>query len=302
MGTGGGAATNTGIDFQQRLASFFMIHMLMDIHSLRGIGIEGEFVISEISFEASEDVDDIVLTTNSGTLFFQAKRNISLSDKANSEFQKTINQFIAQHLKDDNSSDRYILATTSIASSKIRQELRKITESIRLNDINFEKNPLSKSEKFVFSKIKTCICKYYEKASECKISDDVIFSILRKIYIVVADIQQGSPLEGAVLTLLASKSRVNPELVWSASITVAISLASKRQSINKYGLENKLGHLFRKQTPKEKKEIEREFFNIQYSNGGISSGKDVLLIESFVEDCDLLIVELIRFDETGEKN
>ena len=301
MNSSGGAAANTGIDFQQRLASYFMLHMLMEIDSLRGIGLDGEFIISEISFETSTDIDDIVITTNSGKLYLQAKRNISLSDKVESEFQKTINQFVAQHFKEDNPSDRYILATTSGASSKIKLELKKLTESIRLNDTNFKKNPLNQSEKDTFAKIKTCISYSYEKSSSNTISDTDIFAVLRKTYIVIADIQQGQPLEGAILTVLASRSRVNPEFIWSTSITLALSMATKRQSIDRKGLLANLGRFLKEQTPEEENILKNEILKIEFAKGEICSGRDVVLIESFIDDQDLLIVELKRFDKTGSK-
>lgn len=298
---GGGAATNTGIDYQQRLAAYFLIQMLLDVDSLAGIGLDGVYPITEVSFESSSCIDDIVIKTNNGTLYIQAKRNISMSDNVDSEFQKTINQFVSQYLLNAAANDKYVIATSSGSSSKIKQDLRKILESIRLNDTDFNKNPLNQSEQEVYTKLKNCVSVSYKGVLSKGVSDTVLTSILKKVHVVIADVQKGMPLEGAILTVLMSKSKVKPELFLSATISLALSLASNRQSINKTGLESKLGNYIGSLTPEKKESIELDFFNFEIANGDISSGREVLLVESFLEGTDFIIAELIRFDDAGNK-
>jgi hypothetical protein len=301
MSNGGGAATNTGIDYQQRLAAYFLIQMLLDLDSLSVIGLDGIFPITEVSFESSACIDDIVIKTNNGTLYIQAKRNISMSDNADSEFQKTIKQFVGQYLLNPNANDKYILATSSGSSSKIKQDLRKILESIRLNDTGFQSNPLNQSEQEVYAKLKNCVSASYKGVLNKDIFDAVITSILKKVHVAIADVQQGQPLEGAILTVLTSKSKVRPELFLSATISLALFLASNRQSINKGGLESRLGNYLGQLTPEKKASIEQDFFNFEIANGDVFSGREVLFAESFLEGTDFIIAELIRFDDAGNK-
>ncbi len=302
MSNGGGAATNTGIDYQQRLAAYFLIQMLLDIESLSGIGLDGVHSITEVSFESSAYVDDMVVKTTTGNLYVQAKRNISMSDSSDSEFRKTVHQFVNQFLLDPSGGHKFVLATSSGSSSKIKQELRKILESVRLNDTGFKDNPLNQSEEDVYTKVKNCISTSYQEIINEDIADTTITDILRKMYVAIADVQQGMPLEGAILTILTSKSRVKPELFFSATISLALSLASSRQSINKFGLESKLGNYIGTLTPEKKHSVVQDFFKIEMSAGKISSGREVLLVESFIDGQDFLIVELIRFDDSGNKN
>ncbi|ABB33018.2 hypothetical protein GeomeDRAFT_3303 [Geobacter metallireducens RCH3] len=301
MSNGGGAATNTGIDYQQRLAAYFLIQMLLDIETLSGIGLDGVHAITEVSFESSSYVDDMVVKTTTGNLYVQAKRNISMSDSSDSEFMKTVHQFVNQFLQDPSGGHKFVLATSSGSSSKIKQELRKILESIRLNDTGFKDNPLNKSEEDVYTKVKNCISTSYLEITNNNIADTTISDILSKTYVAIADVQQGMPLEGAILTILTSKSRVKPELFFSATISLALSLASARQSINKSGLESKLGNYIGTLTPEKKHAVEQDFFKIEMSPGKISSGREVLLVESFIDGQDFLVVELIRFDDSGSK-
>jgi hypothetical protein len=223
MSSGGGAATNTGIDYQQRLAAYFLIQMLLDMDSLSGIGLDGVHPITEVSFETSSYVDDMVIKTQNGNLYIQAKRNISMSDNVGSEFQKTVNQFVNQFLLNTEANDKYILATSSGSSSKIKQDLRKILESIRLNDTDFENNPLNQSEEEVYAKLKNCVSASYKKVTNQDISYIILTSFFKKMHVVIADVQQGMPLEGALLTVLTSKSKVKPELFLSVTISLALS-------------------------------------------------------------------------------
>jgi hypothetical protein len=206
MSDGGGAATNTGIDYQQRLAAYFLVQMLLDLDSLSGIGLDGVYPITDVSFESSSCIDDIVIRTKSGDLYIQAKRNISMSDNADSEFQKTINQFVNQFLLNSTANDKYVLATSSGTSPKIRHDLRKILESVRLNDTDFKNNPLNQSEEEVYTKLKNCLSTAYKGATNKAITDSILTSLLKQIHVVIADVQQGMPLEGAILTVLATST------------------------------------------------------------------------------------------------
>jgi hypothetical protein len=121
------------------------------------------------------------------------------------------------------------------------------------------------------------------------------------MHVTIADVQQGMPLEGAILTLLISKSKVKPELLLSVTISLALSLASTRQSINKIGLESKLGNYIGPLTPEKRQSIEKDFFDFEIANGEMASGREVLLVKSFLEGYDFIIIELIRFDDAGNK-
>lgn len=191
--------------------------------------------------------------------------------------------------------------TSSDASSKIKKELRKITESVRLNDFGFKNNPLNKSEKDTFDKLKQIVSLAYNEITENTLYEQVFTDITKKIYIIIFDIQDGMPLENALLTLLSSKTKVNPGIVWSVIIKQALSLASNRQSINIAGIKDSLGKYLTKHTGKEKEKLSSEILKIKFSDDIVRSGREVLLIKSFDEKFDYMIVELKRFDELGNK-
>lgn len=121
----GGAATNGGIDFQQRISALFLTHMLMDVVFIDDLGLVRNSKIIDLKFESSHDIDDLVVSTDKANIFIQAKRSISLSTSKTSEFYKVIKQFVSQYLSGVNENDRFVLATSSKASSPITRDLKK---------------------------------------------------------------------------------------------------------------------------------------------------------------------------------
>ena len=99
----GGQATNSGIDYQQRIAAWFLINHFskFDI-SVYFDQLDEELIISKTHFETSQNIDDLNLTcANKKSIFLQIKRSLSLSTRDTSDFHKTINQFIKEFIKDD---------------------------------------------------------------------------------------------------------------------------------------------------------------------------------------------------------
>lgn len=122
----GGAATNAGIDFQQRISALFMTHMLMDLAFIDDLGMERNSKIQSLQFESDEAIDDLVVRTDLGTVYIQAKRSINCSQNEESEFSKVIKQFVEQYSRGTSENDKFVLATTSKSSSKITRDLKKL--------------------------------------------------------------------------------------------------------------------------------------------------------------------------------
>jgi hypothetical protein len=145
----GGQATNSGIDYQQRIAAWLLVNQYskFDISAYFN-QIDEELIINKIHFETDKNIDDLNITcTNSKIIFLQIKRSLSLSTKKESDFYKTILQFTQEFIEDENTANYFGLITTSDASSKINNDLRKLVVSLSLNYDSFDENPLNQSEK-----------------------------------------------------------------------------------------------------------------------------------------------------------
>ncbi len=297
-GSAGGSATNSGIDFQQRIAALVMAHMLCKEVDIPALHLEG-IKIRSIACETGDSIDDLTIRGDEQEIFIQAKTTITMSDLETSEYSSVIRQFVKQHLRDPKAGNRYILATSPAASSRVTKDLRKITTSVRLNE-DWSSNPLTKSEKEVLSKTRNLVNLHYRTIATKEPSDQETSALLRKMFVAVLDIEEGGSLEQAVRFLLASKSQIPPQLLWSGLISLGLTLARSRLSIDQTGLSERMGRYFTSKGTQQEVDHRESFFALTELGRRISSGREVLLVESPYEKADLLLVELMRFAEDGQ--
>ncbi|MFJ2450246.1 hypothetical protein ACIOWK_00860 [Pseudomonas protegens] len=295
----GGSATNSGIDYQQRVAALAMVHSLTGIGFLEDFGLNEEAKIEEIHFESKTAIDDIVLITSNGKIFIQAKRSISLSHRFNSEFSSVLGQFCEQHIKERIPDQKYVLAVSPSSSSKIVRDLRKLSESARLNGLQSLSNPLSKSEQDVLKATKDLSTKHFLQLG-VNLSDQEFINYFSNIHIAVLDLEKGGILERAVITLLAAESSIPPSTLWDTLISLGLTLSKNRQSISKDRLKNKLDRFIEstKTTPLPENS---NFFEV-IPEGNYFSGREFTLVDSFINGYDYLLIESIRFNDDGSKN
>ncbi|MFU6377360.1 hypothetical protein ACM792_19445 [Metapseudomonas otitidis] len=196
MSVGGGAATNSGIDYQQRIAAFILAQMLSESSSYSAIGLSEGILVDEVRFETNNKIDDLVLITDNGRVLIQAKRTLSLSESIESEYSSVLKQFIGQYINDNQTTDLFVLATSSRSSQRITKDLRKLTEAIRLNERGADENPLTEAERDVLKKTHHLMNHHYQSETRSPISDNDFKSILKRIRVSLIDIEEGAPLEG----------------------------------------------------------------------------------------------------------
>lgn len=301
--------TNAGIDFQQRVSGWILFNMVVDMDLANSIDIKENTYIEKVAFETRDIIDDLVVTTKDNEkLFFQMKRTASLTKSEDSDFYKAINQFVRQYIQEGKSLNNYILVTTSNTSNPIKNDLRKILKSIRLNPLTFIENPLNKSEKSVFDRFKSLIREIYMKATSEEMSEQQFLDFSSKMIISVLDIEDGMAFEKSVLTALSSKiNTVSPQFFWSFLISTSLSLASSRMSALCKELKDKWKEYL--DNPKENvsnEDVVEGFFSFILNEDDFSIGKDVVLVEGNEElgedfSNKMLLMELYRFDEDGSK-
>jgi hypothetical protein len=285
-----GAATNAGIDYQQRVGAWFLVSQYTEFNINKTIDIDRDLFIKSVHFETTDYIDDVRIDCEDVSIYCQIKRRVStLSSSSNSDFNKTLKQFITSFINEYSSNNTYVIITTSESTSKIKKDLKKILTSIRLNDSSFQKNPLNKSEESTFKTFRTQFFHLYKeiKGTETDITTFIKFS--KQVFISIIDLEEGSSNINAALMLLKSKNFPNPELIWKLLISICLTFAAKRQSVNKKYIDELLNQYSSTINQQAEGDI----------NCNFSCGKDILLIESFVKEADFLIVELFRFDDIG---
>lgn len=158
--------------------------------------------IKSVVLEGSVEIDDLIINLdNNEKIYAQIKRKVSLSESKESDFVKTIDQFIRAYLRNLN-NEKYLLITPSFSSSKIIRDLKKILESIRLNHTGFQNNPLTSSEKETYTKFKKVTEKLYKKYTKITMNNSEFIKFSHKIFISIFDIEDNATTEYAILTLL----------------------------------------------------------------------------------------------------
>ena len=96
LARGGGNATAAGVSFQASVGAIFAAQLLAERLLDDRLRL-GEDRIRSLRFETEAPLDDILIETDAlGWVFVQAKTTLSLSERLNSEFGKTVEQIVRQ--------------------------------------------------------------------------------------------------------------------------------------------------------------------------------------------------------------
>lgn len=294
MGNSGGAATNSGIDFQQRIAAYIMTCHLCGIGEISGIDSIDASRLKELRFETNDEIDDLVALGDGFRVLIQAKRSLNVSSDVDSEYSSVISQFVRQYLSDDQQTDVYLLAVSSKASSRIRGELRKLTEAVRLNEMGASENPSTIIEDEVLTKTQELIEHHFRKQSGRAIAPHEKSSIFGRMHVAVLDIESGGALESAAMMLLNVKTQLDPKTLWGALIALGLTLAKDRLSISDKNIRERMGKFITEATQN----------TLELSTLGgkkFASGREVVVAEYPEEDNKLIVAELIRFASDGRR-
>ncbi len=138
----GGAAEAGGALFQNRVAAWYAARILTS----RPPAVDLAHLGASLRCQVDDPVDDVfVALQGGGSLFIQAKRSISVSEKSGSDFASVISQFVRQYLKSraaaastgaahrvlDPSRDRLLLVVSRRAPATVTVFLPSVLERVR---------------------------------------------------------------------------------------------------------------------------------------------------------------------------
>lgn len=316
MGKGGDMPTNVGINYQQRVSASFLTLMLLEQEILILINnslFQNKNIIS-LQLEGVERIDDLIITLEDNQkLFLQIKRSVSLSDSKESDFYKTVEQFMLQYLN-NKVNESFFLITSSISSNKIIKELKKILDSIRLSGLSFNIENLNKSEQDTWRKYNKIVKQIFKKYTKRNMEDNEFIEFTKKVFILNFDIEENSTMESSVFILMATKVKITPSILWDILISNCLKYASQRMSIDINDAKGIYGNYLKdtdiKLSENNNFNILDDFLIPEFQDMNIASGKEVLLckpsnvlpdIDQDGNSIDLSIVELFRFDDECNK-
>lgn len=153
--SGGGSATSGGTTFQEDVACYFATLILAESGAEPPSALPQQVTLTSIVAETPQHIDDLLVGTSvEGALYVQAKTSLSLSEDADSEFARVLEQFVRQFVtgvrlpgsglrRPDTTRDRFILAvghgapaTISSSFSSVLAKCRTVNEEARLDELS----------------------------------------------------------------------------------------------------------------------------------------------------------------------
>lgn len=300
-GTSGGAAASGGVGFQQSVAAYALAHVLVGDTALQSFHLDRQFKFRSLHLESADEIDDVVIVGESHRALIQAKTNVSLSDLEGSMYGKALRQFVTHHVHDGRDGDAYILATSTDSSRRIVVDLTRLTESARLSSLALKENPLTAAEEEVLSKTRALVLSFLADAGVSSPSEEKFLEIFRRLYVLPLDIEppRGRDLNSALL-LLRGKAVIESNLLWAALTQLARSLMNDRGSIDKAGLDSRLGHHV--DLAEHQKTLLEEVALEVVTPDNPSVGTDVVVFYAPGQEDNMIVISASeRFDGDGSK-
>jgi hypothetical protein len=255
--TGGGAATQSGINFQNRVSAWVCVHILGE-RSAIPIGPVG--IPAYARFETPEPIDDILVgAVDDGHAFVQAKRTLSLSTATDSDLGSAIDQFVRQYVSTrsgsdsrpwrarplDPNKDRFVLATTSESSASVKLHLAAVLDRIRgltpgqpLTDAT-----TSADQRDALDALVAHVRRSWQSAAGAQPSASDILAVCTLMHVRVLDVEVNGVAEREALSLLEDRVLENPQqaaAAWSTLLQLVADLSQRRSGIDEAGLRTAL--------------------------------------------------------------
>jgi len=259
--TAGGAATNAGVSFQNRVAAWISVRILagQDVAPLWGLptGTALEF----LRCETEQPVDDILVgTSTSGHIFIQVKHTVRMEKGPTSGIGAAINQFVRQFVTSrarttatrpwerplDPDRDRLVLTVGPGSSGAVVETLPAILA--RLSNLTPDQPVMDAATTQVERQICEIVLEHVERSWKGVVQtapdEAERRQLLRLIRIQRLDVDADSPGEREAISTLAGlisqADNTAPFLAWTTLIELCGQFATSRSGGDRARLQNAL--------------------------------------------------------------
>lgn len=246
----GGKAEAAGGNYETLVAAWYCTRVLLGRVAPVMFDLPTSCRISSVRCQSTEHVDDVVAeTSDGGTLFVQAKRSVSLSEKDTSPLGKTIKQFVEQYKAGteqgvernrrrlDPARDRLVLTTRGRRSRKIVETLPRMLRALRdqpqLNLL--AQVQTSQEDGEVARTVEAHIRKQWSALYGRDPTDAEIGALLRLIWIQALDVEEGEHDRDHALGLMRASMLTEPaqaDLAFSELVKICARLRAERSGVN----------------------------------------------------------------------
>jgi hypothetical protein len=241
----GGMATQRGIDFQNRVAAWFVTQGLAEQGGHKDLP---SATLRRVYFETSEPVADLLLeTTSDGFVFVEVKHAVSL---APTQLVPILRQFVRQwalcigsqtqsiapwRRRLNPEQDRLILVTAAQVPENVRRELANCLSRFT-PEINFE-HPIdaarTQAEQAAFARFLESLQVAWDETFGHEASDPELVEFLKAFRVKTLDVEDGH-LEERLAVAALSPLLLEPEegdSAWNSLLSLCATAASDRRSL-----------------------------------------------------------------------
>jgi len=255
----GGAAMGAGADYQARVSAWVAVHMLAEEDVEPPFGLNEP--VASIACEASEPVDDLIVTTDAGyTTYVQVKRTVSLSSARYrsgrlAPLASAVDQFVRQFVlgktpsegvedHSDTTHSRFVLAVGPGAPQTIRVTLREVLEHVRAySGHDLAGDGLSKERRRALNIVVEHVRASWGEVTECDPGDHDIRELLSFVHLVTVDVgkdERDEQVAKSILRRSVLKSSDRAGAAWSVLISESLHLIRTRGHADRAALLEKL--------------------------------------------------------------
>lgn len=245
--SGGGSATNAGVEYQAGVAAWLAALVLAGEGATPPFGLPETEKTIGVRLESAEPVDDISAETSAQRrIFIQAKRSVSLSTDAGSDFGKTMKQFTEQYIQRkgngvfDGQKDLYVLAVGDTTPLQVSE-----TAAGVLNKLRAGTNPqtFNTKEQNAYKTIADHIKRVWLENKGNEIDDTSLGEIIKATRIQKVNVIDGGNEAERAKDLLRSQGLDDPSqagAAWSILTAECVSLGRQRGGITHSSIEELL--------------------------------------------------------------
>jgi len=256
--SGGGAATHSGTNYQNRVAAWMCVQILAEQEVEPLWALPADEFLESIRCETEESVDDTQIKTAQGSyIFINAKHTVTASTRAESDFGSVVHQFVHQFAKSISQTDkdgvgvtsekhnRLVLVTSSRSSSPIKESLHRVLSRVR-DQIPSDKiiaAAITSEEREVLSKLRLLIKSAWRDLDDGELTEERERRLLELIRIQILDVDDDERDEHEAKRILRVSVLENPtqaDIAWNTLIALCANKAALRSGFNRLSLQRNL--------------------------------------------------------------
>jgi len=251
--SGGGAATASGMDYQNRVAAWVATHILAEKDANPPWDFATETTLEWLRCETDQPVDDLMVGTSAKWLVFaQIKRTMQLTESESSDLASALDQFVRQLLACrtkttgtqpwdralDPSRDRLLLITSPSSSAPVRDDLREVLRKLKRlpQHQSFDQATVNDKERRALSVVLAHITRSWQKALGSAPSVDDLRKLFSLIQVHVLDLDGGND-EHQAKNLLRTAVLQNPDqadAAWALLVGFCAELAVQQSGAARF--------------------------------------------------------------------